>query len=55
MNLFAHILIDLLGSTSLKATYKKEAGARRKEYEAKISRELAEKNKEEVKNAKDEK
>jgi hypothetical protein len=55
MTIFTHMLIDTLGSTSLKATYKKEAGARRKEYEAKISRELAEKNKEEMKNAKDEK
>lgn len=55
MNIFAHLLIDILGSTSLKASYKKEANARRKEYEAKISRELAEKNKEEVKNAKEEK
>ena len=55
MNVFAHLLIDILGSTSLKASYKKEANARRKEYEAKISRELAEKNKEEVKNAKEEK
>ena len=55
MTIFTHMLIDTLGSTSLKASYKKEANARRKEYEAKISRELAEKNKEEVKNAKDEK
>ena len=55
MNIFAHTLIDVLGSTSVKGAYKKEASARRKEYEAKISRELAEKNKEEVKNAKEEK
>ena len=55
MTIFTHMLIDTLGSTSLKASYKKEANARRKEYEAKISRELAEKNKEEIKNAKDEK
>ena len=55
MNIFTHSLIDSLGTTSLKGTYKKLANARRKEYEAKISRELAEKNKEEVKNAKDEK
>ena len=55
LNIFTHILIDILGSTSLKGAYKKEANARRKEYEAKISRELAEKNKEEVKNAKEEK
>ena len=55
MTIFTHMLIDILGTTSVKATYKKEANARRKEYEAKISRELAEKNKEEIKNAKDEK
>ena len=55
MTIFTHMLIDIIGSTSVKATYKKEANARRKEYEAKISRELAEKNKEEIKNAKDEK
>ena len=55
MNIFAHTLIDVLGSTSVKGAYKKEATARRKEYEAKISRELAEKNKDEVKNAKEEK
>ena len=55
MTIFTHMLIDLLGSTSVKATYKKEANARRKEYEAKLSRELAEKNKEEMQNAKDEK
>ena len=55
MNIFTHLLIDILGSTSVKGAYKKEANARRKEYEAKISRELAEKNKEEVKNAKEEK
>ena len=55
MNIFAHTLIDVLGSTSVKGAYKKEASSRRKEYEAKISRELAEKNKEEVKNAKEEK
>ena len=55
MNIFTHILIDILGSTNVKGAYKKEASARRKEYEAKISRELAEKNKEEVKNAKEEK
>ena len=55
MNIFTHLLIDIIGSTSVKGAYKKEAGARRKEYESKISRELAEKNKEEVKNAKDEK
>ena len=55
MTIFTHMLIDIIGSTSVKATYRKEANARRKEYEAKISRELAEKNKEEVKNAKDEK
>ena len=55
MTIFTHMLIDILGTTSVKANYKKEANARRKEYEAKISRELAEKNKEEIKNAKDEK
>ena len=55
MTVFTHMLIDTIGATSVKATYKKEANARRKEYEAKISRELAEKNKEEIKNAKDEK
>ena len=55
MTIFTHMLIDILGATSVKANYKKEANARRKEYEAKISRELAEKNKEEIKNAKDEK
>ena len=55
MTIFTHMLIDILGSTSVKSAYKKEANARRKEYEAKISRELAEKNKEEIKNAKDEK
>ena len=55
MNIFTHLLIDILGSTIVKGAYKKESSARRKEYEAKISRELAEKNKEEVKNAKEEK
>ena len=55
MTIFTHMLIDIIGSTSVKATYKKEANARRKEYEAKISMELAAKNKEEIKNAKDEK
>ena len=55
MTIFTHMLIDIIGSTSVKATYRKEANARRKEYEAKISRELAEKNKEEIKNAKEEK
>ena len=55
MTIFTHMLIDILGATSVKANYRKEANARRKEYEAKISRELAEKNKEEIKNAKDEK
>ena len=55
MTLFTHMLIDILGSTSVRASYRKEANARRKEFEAKISRELAEKNKEEVKNAKEEK
>ena len=53
MTVFTHMLIDTIGATSVKATYRKEANARRKEYEAKISRELAEKNKEEIKNAKD--
>ena len=52
MTIFTHMLIDILGATSVKANYRKEANARRKEYEAKISRELAEKNKEEIKNAK---
>ena len=47
MNIFTHLLIDILGSTSVKGAYKKEAGARRKEYESKISRELAEKNNQE--------
>ena len=51
MTIFTHMLIDILGATSVKANYKKEANVRRKEYEAKISRELAEKNKEEIKNA----
>ena len=55
MTIFTHMLIDIIGGTSVKAAYKKEANARRKEYEAKISRELAEKNKEEIKNAKEEK
>ena len=55
MTIFTHMLIDLLGSTSVKAAYKKEANARRKEFEAKLSRELAEKNKEEIQNAKEEK
>jgi hypothetical protein len=55
MTIFTHMLIDLLGPTTVKATYKKEANARRKEYEAKLSRELAEKNKEEIQNAKEEK
>ena len=55
MTVFTHMLIDTIGATSVKATYRKEANARRKEYEAKISRELAEKNKEKIKNAKDEK
>ena len=55
MTIFTHMLIDIIGGTSVKTTYKKEANTRRKEYEAKKSRELAEKNKEEIKNAKDEK
>ena len=55
MTIFTHMLIDILGATIVKGAYKKEANARRKDYEAKISRELAEKNKEEIKNAKDEK
>ena len=55
MTLFTHMLVDVLGSTSVKASYRKEANGRRKEYEAKISRELAEKNREEIQNAKEEK
>ena len=55
MTIFTHMLIDILGSTSVKASYRKKANERRKEYEAKISRELAEKNREEMQNAKDEK
>ena len=55
MTIFTHMLADILGTVNVKASYKKEANARRKEYEAKISRELAEKNKEEMQNAKDEK
>jgi hypothetical protein len=55
MTIFTHMLIDILGATSVKASYKKEANARRKEFEAKLSRELAEKNKEEIQNAKEEK
>ena len=55
MTIFTHMLIDIIGSTSVKASYKKKANERRKEYEAKISRELAEKNREEIQNAKDEK
>ena len=55
MTIFTHMLADILGTTVVKASYRKEANNRRKEYETKISRELAEKNKEEMQNAKDEK
>ena len=54
MTVFTHIVIDLIGGTSLKAGYRKEAEIRRREYDAKKSRELAEKNAEEVKNKKEE-
>ena len=55
MTIFTHMLADILGTTVVKASYRKEANNRRKEYETKISRELAEKNKEEMQNAKNEK
>ncbi len=55
MSLFVHMLIDILGATNIKASYKKEALGRRKDFDAKQSRELAEKNAEDIKNAKDEK
>ena len=54
MTVFTHIVIDLIGGSSLKAGYRKEAEVRRREYDAKKSRELAEKNAEEVKNKKEE-
>ena len=54
ITLFTHMIIDYICSTSLKASYKKEAEVRRKEYDQKRSRELAEKNAEEVKNQKEE-
>ena len=55
MTIFINMLIDILGSTSVKDFYKKNTNERRKEYEAKISRELVEKNREEVQNSNDEK
>ncbi len=53
--LFVHICIDLLCTLSVKNNYKKEAYQRRKEFDAEKSRELAEKNAEEVRNLKLEK
>jgi hypothetical protein len=52
MNTLAHVLVDVLASSSVKSTYKKDADNRRKELSKRRLREIAEKQEKEERNQK---